>query len=137
MLFTKYFIVINYQNSSKNKIFLHTNTFNYKTNIVLSFSKTLEFAYSVIYNSVFLKSSKINYLVYKKRLLVIVKVLKKFYTNLLNSYFTIFTNIKELRWYKIWMEEWSEAESLYFYLGWKSYWIWCKTYESLLNLLRY
>ena len=34
--------------------------------------------------------------------------------------FTIFTDVEELWWYKIWMEEWLEAKSSYFYFRFES-----------------
>ena len=83
---------IGHSNLGDNHIFISTNTSNYCTSAVLSYGPNLQSACPVMSKSAQLSSTKLNYLVHKKELLAIVRMLKKWHADLLGVPFTVFTD---------------------------------------------
>jgi hypothetical protein len=68
---------IDHQNPGDNKIFMTTDTSDYRTGAVFSFGPSWETAHPVVFDSMPLRGAELNYPVHEKELLGIVRALKK------------------------------------------------------------
>ena len=87
---------INHENMGQNKIFVTTDASDRVSGAVLSFGPTWESARPVAYNSMTFKGPELNYPVYEKELLAIMRALRKWKVDLLGSEFFVYTDHKTL-----------------------------------------
>ena len=78
------------------KIFVTTDASDYGSGAVLLFGPTHDTARPVAYDSCTFKGAELNYLIHEKEMLVIVRALKKFRTDLLGHQFEVWTDHKTL-----------------------------------------
>ena len=84
--------VVDHTNPGKNKIFVACDASDWRMGACLSFGETWETAQLVAYNSMQLSAAEKNYPIHKKELLVVVRALKKWRSDLLGSEFTVYTD---------------------------------------------
>lgn len=87
---------IDHQNMGNNRVFVTTDTSDWRTGALLSYGETWETARPVAFDSTQLRAAKLNYAVHKKELLAIIKALKKWHSDLLGIPFEIRTDHKTL-----------------------------------------
>jgi hypothetical protein len=75
-----------------NKIFVTCDASNWRTGAVLSFGPSWETARPVAFDSMQLKGAEKNYSVHEKELLVIIRALKKWRSDLMGTHIHIYTN---------------------------------------------
>lgn len=80
----------------EHRIFVTTDTSDIGSGAVLSFGPTYETARPVAYDSRAFKGAELNYPVHEKELLVIIRALAKWCTNLLGYQFEVWTDHKTL-----------------------------------------
>ena len=83
---------IDHDNMGENQIFVTCDASDHCTGAVLSFRKTWKTAQPVAFDSVALKGAQANYLVHEKELLMIIRVLTCWCTDLLGSPITIYAD---------------------------------------------
>ena len=88
--------VVDHKNPGENKIFVTCNASDWHTGVCLSFGKTWETARPVAYDSMQLGTAEKNYPIHEKELLVIIRVLKKWQSDLLGTNFTVYTDNRML-----------------------------------------
>ena len=84
--------VIDHINPGEHKIFVTCDVNDWRTRSVLSFGPTWETVRPVAFNSLQLKAAEWNYPVHEKELLAIVHALKKWRSDLLGSWITVYTD---------------------------------------------
>ena len=67
---------------------------------ILTYGPTRKTAHPVAFESAQLKGAELNYTVHEKKLLIILRVLKKWRVNLLRESFTVFTDHRTLTKFK-------------------------------------
>ncbi len=88
--------VIDHTNPGDNKIFLTCDASDFHTGAVLSWGPTWETARPVAYDSMQLTGAQLNYPMHEKELLVIIRGLKKWRSDLLGSHVEVFTDHRTL-----------------------------------------
>src|SRR5271156_1770583 len=78
------------------KIYVTTDTSDTCSGVVLSFGDTWETARPVAFDSSTFKGAELNYPVHEKELLVIIRALKKWRSDLLGCSFFVYTDHKTL-----------------------------------------
>jgi hypothetical protein len=85
-------IVIDHENPGNKKIFLTCDASEYDTGAVLSLGESWENAWPVAFDLAPLRGAELNYLVYEKELLAILRSLKKWCMDLLGFHVFIYTD---------------------------------------------
>jgi RNase H-like domain found in reverse transcriptase len=80
---------IDHDQMGKNHIFVTCDASDCRTGAVLSYGLTWETAWPVAFNLIALKSAQLNYPVYEKELLAIIRALQKWRSDLLGAPITI------------------------------------------------
>ena len=75
----------------KYKIFVTTDASDTKSGAMLSFSKTWESAQPLAFDLMTFKGAELNYLVHEKEMLVIIRALKRWQSDLIGAPFFIYT----------------------------------------------
>ena len=88
--------VVDHTNPRHNKIFITCDASDWHTGACLSFGKTWETAQPVAYDSMQLGTAEKNYPIHEKELLMIVRALKKWWSDLLGSEFVVYTDHRTL-----------------------------------------
>ena len=88
--------VMDHINPGKNKIFVTCDASDWCTGACLSFGETWEMAQPVAYDSMQLGAVERNYPIHEKELLVVVRALKKWRSDLLGLEFTVYTDHRTL-----------------------------------------
>jgi hypothetical protein len=83
---------INHDDMGKNHIFVTCDASDWRTGAVLSYGLTWESARPVAFNSMALKAAQLNYPVHEKEMLVIIRALQKWRSDLLGVPITIYTD---------------------------------------------
>lgn len=84
--------VIDHTNPGINKIFVTCDASDWWTGACLSFGETRETAQPIAYDSMQLHAAEQNYPIHEKELLAIVRALKKWWSDLLGTEFTVYTD---------------------------------------------
>jgi hypothetical protein len=83
---------INHDNPGDNKIYPTCDASDWHTGATLSFGPTWESAHPVAFDSMQLKDAEKNYPVHEKELLVIIRTLKKWHSDLLSTQIYVYTD---------------------------------------------
>lgn len=83
---------IDHESPGDNNIYVTCDASDWRTGSVLSFGKSWESARPVAFDSMQFKDAKLNYPVHEKELLVIVRALKKWRSDLLGTHIFVYTN---------------------------------------------
>jgi hypothetical protein len=89
--------VIEHDNPGDNNIYVTCDASNWRTGATLSFGPSWETARPVAFDSMQLKGAERNYPVHEKELLAIIRVLKKWRSDLLGMKFFVYTNHRTLQ----------------------------------------
>jgi YD repeat-containing protein len=88
--------MIDHTNPGDNKIFVTCDASDRRTGAVLSWGPTWETARPVAFDSMQLRDAQKNYPVHEKEMLVIVRAVKKWQSDLLGSQFIVYTDHRTL-----------------------------------------
>jgi RNase H-like domain found in reverse transcriptase/Integrase zinc binding domain len=88
--------VIDHEHPGENNIFVTCDASDWRTGATLSFGPTWETACPVAFDSMQLKAAEKNYPVHEKELLAVIRALKKWCSDLLETHFYVYTDHRTL-----------------------------------------
>jgi hypothetical protein len=117
---------INFDLMPEYKIFITMNVSDYQSGAVLSFGKSWETAWPVVFDSMTFKGVELNYLVHEKEMLAIICALQKWRSDFVGVPFFVYMDHKTLknfdtqcdlsRWQACWMEFMSQYDCKIVYI---------------------